>query len=53
MPLWHSAGRGGSETRLFIASCPNQRQVRIWHLAGFVPQPDLQYIMTICQLEMV
>jgi hypothetical protein len=22
-------------------------------LAGFVPQPDLQYIMTICQLEIV
>ncbi len=23
----------------------------VWYLAGFVPQPDLQYIMTICQLE--
>ncbi len=22
-------------------------------MSGFIPQPDLQYIMTICQLEMV
>ena len=22
-------------------------------MSGFVPQPDLQYFMTICQLEMV
>ena len=22
-------------------------------MSGFVPQPDLQYVMTICQLEML
>ncbi len=51
--LFRRSGRSGSETRLFIVSCPNQRQMRVWYLAGFVPLPDLQYVMTICQLEMV
>ena len=25
-----------------INTCPNQRQMRLWHLSGFVPQPDLR-----------
>jgi len=40
--LFRRSGRSGSETRLYYSI-----------MSGFVPQPDLQYIMTIFQLEKV